>query len=203
MKTRFFAWLIFVFFTAFCLLSAQLHITQQLLAQKTVRLHVVANSDTPEDQAQKLRVRDAVLLYVSDLTAGCKNAQEARQLLSENLAHVNAAAEAVLAREGSAYCVRTTLCVEPFDTRVYDTFSLPAGNYPSLRVKIGAAEGKNWWCVVFPSLCMAASTQELETCAQLGGLTEEEMTLICGGEEDYQLRFQAWEWLQELLGWLS
>lgn len=203
MKTRLLSWLLFVFFTSFCLLSAQLFLTQQQLAEKTVRLHVVANSDSAQDQAQKLRVRDAVLSCVSQLTAECGSAQQARQVLSENLDQINEVAQETLHRDGVIRQTRTTLCVEAFDTRVYDTFTLPAGNYPALRVEIGDAEGKNWWCVVFPSLCMAASSEEWEACAQLGGLSEEELETISGGEEEYQLRFKAWEWLQGIVRWLS
>lgn len=203
MKSRIFCWLLLVFFTALCLLSAELFLSQQALAEKTLRLHVVANSDSAADQAQKLRVRDAVVATVSDLLAGCTSAADARIRMAEHLPEIQDAAEAQLRQEGSAYAVTVRLVREEFPTRVYDTFTLPAGNYPALRVQIGAAAGKNWWCVVFPSLCTAATAELLEEAACAGGFDSAETELITGGPETYELRFQALEWLQSLLNWLS
>ena len=203
MKSRIFLWLILVFFTAFCLLSVETKITQQDLAEKTLRLHVVANSDSEEDQAQKLRVRDAVLGKVSDLTAGCADAKAAGELLRTHLDEIQASALEQLAAEGSDYSVEVSLGREVFQTRYYDTFTLPAGTYPALRVNIGAAQGKNWWCVVFPSLCTAATAELVEEYAEVGGFNSEETNLITGGEEEYRLRFKSFEWLQSLLDWLS
>lgn len=171
---------------------------QQSIAEKTLRLHVVANSDAQEDQAQKLRVRDRVLETVSALTASCKTAQEAKTVISENLDEITICAQALLREEGSDYGVTVSLGVEQFDTREYDTFTLPAGSYPALRVNIGSAEGQNWWCVVFPSLCTAATSEAVEECAEVGGYEKAESTLITGGEKKYTLRFKALEWLKEL-----
>ena len=198
MKIRLFAWLLFVFAAAFVLFSSENLLLQQQIAEKTVRLHVVANSDSEADQAHKLEVRDAVLEEVNRLTKGCQDAQEARTVIEENLTCIAQAAAAV-----SPYEIRVSLGTERFDTRDYDTFTLPAGKYPALRVNIGAAEGKNWWCVVFPSLCTAATSDELEDCAQVGGFNDEETDLITGGEESYTFRFKALEWLQDLFGWFS
>ena len=91
--------------------------------------------------------------------------------------------------------------MEDFATRKYDTFTLPAGEYPALRIKIGKAAGHNWWCVVFPSLCTAATTEDFTTCAQAGGYDTAETALIKGGEEEYELRFKTLEWLQKLREW--
>lgn len=203
MKSRIFLWLILVFFTAFCLLSVETKLTQQALAEKTLRLHVVANSDSEEDQAQKLRVRDAVLGKVSDLTGGCADAKAAGEILRNHLDEIQASALDQLAAEGADYSVEVSLGREVFPTRYYDTFTLPAGTYPALRVSIGAAEGKNWWCVVFPSLCTAATAEMVEEYAEVGGFDSEETDLITGGEEEYRLRFKSYEWLQSLLDFLS
>lgn len=203
MKSRIFLWLLLVGFTAFCLLSVETKFQQQALAEKTVRLHVVANSDSGEDQAQKLRVRDAVLKQVSGLTAGCRDAKAARQAIGENLDKIQKAAQEQLLKENSPYSVEVSLGKEKFPTRYYDTFTLPAGTYPALRVKIGEAQGHNWWCVVFPSLCTAATADMVEEYAQVGGFDSQEAELITGGEEKYELRFKSFEWLQGFLSWIS
>lgn len=196
MKFRILAWVLAVFAAAFVLFSLENLILQRKLAEKTVRLHVVANSDSEEDQAQKLLVRDAVLREVTAWTADCSDASEAKRAIRAHLADIAQAASAV-----SDYDVRVSLGTEAFGTRQYDTFTLPAGNYPSLRVSLGAAEGKNWWCVVFPSLCMAATSDEVASCAEVGGFSDEETDLITGGENKYTYRFKALEWLQTLFSW--
>lgn len=178
-------------------------IFQRQLAAKTVRLHVVANSDTEEDQAQKLRVRDAVLEKVSVLTENCADADEAKRVLSANLEEIQHTAKAVLQSEGSTLGVDVSLGTERFDTRYYDTFTLPAGDYPSLRVKIGAAEGENWWCVVFPSLCSAATSDAVAENAQVGGFDSSETDVISGGEEEYKLRFKTLEWIKGIADWFD
>ncbi len=199
MKIRILAWLLLVAFTAFCLGAVETLWTQERLADKTVRLHVVANSDTENDQAQKLAVRDAVLPVIGRLTADCANAGQARQVLAAHLPEIRAAA--MTASGGRD--VAASLAYEAFPTRQYDTFTLPAGTYPSLRIRIGAAQGHNWWCVVFPSLCFAATSDALEECAAVGGFQESETELITGGEETYVIRFKVFEWVQSLIDCLK
>ena len=176
---------------------------RQRLNDGLIRFHVVANSDREEDQAQKLRVRDAVLQTAAQLTADCTTADEARQALMAGLPEIEAAARRVLCAEGSTYSVRVSLQTECFETRRYETFTLPAGEYPSLRVVIGAGAGHNWWCVVFPSLCMAATGEDLERAAAAGGFDDEESALVTGGEEEYVLRFKTLEWLQSFFALFS
>ncbi len=203
MKFRILLWLCIVALGAYGLYAAESLLQQRQLAEKTIRLHVVANSDSAEDQAQKLRVRDAVLEEVSRLTSCCTDAEQAKQVLSDNLMLLTDAAQEVLAAENSSYTAEVTLTTEGFDTRYYDTFTLPAGEYPSLRVKIGAARGKNWWCVVFPSLCTAATSDAVEQCAEVGGYDSGETQLITGGEEEYTIRFKTLEWLQKITDWFK
>ncbi|MBQ7872024.1 MAG: stage II sporulation protein R [Oscillospiraceae bacterium] len=198
MFKRIILWLGCVALMTFALYAGETLLQQRRLAEKTIRLHVVANSDTEADQAQKLRVRDAVLAQVSVLTADCAGADEARAVLAANLPALERAAQQVLTAEGSDYGVQVSLGTESFDTRRYDTFTLPAGDYPSLRVRIGAARGQNWWCVVFPALCAAATGDGLEGCARAGGYEGDEVELITGGEEEYVFRFKTLEWLKAL-----
>lgn len=199
LKIRLFAWALLVLFTAFCLGSVETLWTQERLADKTVRLHVVANSDNSADQAQKLAVRDAILPVIAELTMDCADAQEAREVLAAHLPEIQTAA--LSAAGGRA--VTASVTDEAFPTRYYDTFTLPAGTYPALRIRIGAAQGHNWWCVVFPSLCEAATTDALEQCAAVGGFDEQETALITGGEETYEIRFKVFEWLQKLIDFLK
>lgn len=170
---------------------------QKTLADKTLRLHVVANSDTDADQAQKLRVRDAVLGAVGALTDGCSSRAEAEQALGAGLGRVQAAAQDVLTAEGCDLPVRVSLEDQRFDTRTYDTFTLPAGTYRALCVRIGAAQGHNWWCVVFPTLCTAASGEETARIAAAGGFDADETELVTDAD-GYVLRFKLLEWLDEL-----
>ena len=198
MKSRWIMWILLVFFTAMCLLSVETLWTQHRLAEKTIRLHVVANSDSAEDQAQKLQVRDAVLEKVAQITETCSNAASAKREIALHIDEIREAAQ-----KETAYDVQVRLGTEQFETRYYDTFTLPAGEYPALRVNLGKAQGHNWWCVVFPSLCTAATSDALERTAAVGGFDSEEMELIEGGEEAYELRFKSFEWLQALLDWIS
>lgn len=203
MKFRIVLWIVLVMLAAYGLFAAESLLLQRSLAEKTVRLHVVANSDSAEDQAQKLRVRDAVVSEVAALTKNCRDASQARAVIGQNLGVIEDSARRVLSAGGSAYDVRVSLGMEDFDTRCYESFTLPAGRYPALRVRIGAAEGKNWWCVVFPSLCLAATTDAVEEYAAVGGFDEMETEFITGGEEKYELRFKTLEWLQDLFAWIG
>lgn len=198
MKSRWIMWILLVFFTAMCLLSVETLWTQHRLAEKTIRLHVVANSDSAEDQAQKLQVRDAVLEKVAQITETCSNAASAKREIALHIDEIREAAQ-----KETAYDVQVRMGTEQFETRYYDTFTLPAGEYPALRVNLGKAQGHNWWCVVFPSLCTAATSDALERTAAVGGFDSEETELIEGGEEAYELRFKSFEWLQALLDWIS
>ena len=157
---RVLCWLLSLALLTGSIYTADTLVRQRRLARKTVRLHVIANSDEAADQAQKLRVRDGVLACVSGLTADCETADDARKCIAAHLPEIAEAAQRVLA--GSGYDVTVSLGPETYGTRDYASFSLPAGTYPSLRVQIGEAAGKNWWCVVFPVLCMSASADELE-----------------------------------------
>ena len=171
---------------------------QKTLADKTLRLHVVANSDTDAYQAQKLRVRDAVLGAVGALTDGCSSRAEAEQALGAGLGRVQAAAQDVLTAEGCDLPVCVSLEDQRFGTRTYDTFTLPAETYRALCVRIGAAQGQNWWCVVFPTLCTAASGEETARIAAAGGFDADETELVTDAD-GYVLRFKLLEWLDELL----
>ena len=118
-----------------------------------VRLHVLANSDTVEDQALKLKVRDAVIEYM-EKQDDLNSAGEAREYLSENLNRLEKIAEGVIASEGYDDSARADLGVRYIPEKAYGGITFPAGNYEALNITIGRGEGENWWCVLFPPLCL-------------------------------------------------
>ena len=188
--------------TAVCLISGAAALrSQTALADKVVRLHVLANSDSEEDQALKLQVRDVVLDRAEALLSRSEDRQEAEALLRGNLLEFEQLAEAVVHQAGYGYPVTVELEDTRFPTREYDGFTLPAGQYLALRVLIGAADGQNWWCVVFPPLCAAASA-DVPAAALAAGFTEEEVGLITVENGGYVLKFKTielWEAIQERL----
>ena len=173
---------------------------QTALAEKVIRLHVLANSDSQADQALKLRVRDRVLAGARPLLAQASNAGEAEVLLSGQLSYLTALARQEVLRQGYDYPVDVTLEDVWFPTRAYDAAALPAGTYRALRVVIGSGAGHNWWCVVFPSLCLPAVS---ETALQAAGLSKGDVALITEDAPAYVFRFKTVEWWESLKHTLS
>ena len=167
---------------------------QTAISRGLIRLHVIAVSDAAEEQALKLRVRDAVLAYLTPRMAGVENREEARERLSGDMEGIRAAA--VSAAEGRA--VTVSLGRERYPLRQYEGFCLPAGEYESLRVVLGEGRGQNWWCIVFPPLCLAAAGSE-ELRSAMGG----ENYALISGEEGCVLRFRILELWAELTQRLS
>ena len=171
--------------------------SRDALADKVVRLHVLANSDSEEDQALKLKVRDRVLERAAELLEDSGDRDEAEARLTEALPELEGLAAAEIAANGYDYPVTARLEETSFTTREYDGFTLPAGKYLALRVVIGEGAGHNWWCVVFPPLCTTASSDVSQT-AMAAGLTEEEVGLITEEDQGYVLKFKAVEWWEAL-----
>lgn len=170
------------------LLGARLEREQDALADRVIRLHVVANSDSAADQELKGKVRDAVLTRSGIYLAGLDR-EEALKTLAEHLPQLGQVAADTVAREGYDYPVRVRLEEAAFPTKTYSDFALPAGTYTALRIELGAGQGHNWWCVVYPPLCMGSVT---ETAAQ-SALTEDQVALITGENEGYVVKFKAME----------
>ena len=162
-----------------------------------VRLHVLANSDSEEDQALKLKVRDAVLEAAEPILTDCTTQDEAVECLREHTAVLVEAAERVIAQEGYDYPVTLTLGEEEYPRRDYDSFCFPAGTYVSLRIGIGEAEGQNWWCCLFPRLCLGAasvSTKEAEeACVSVGLLPSQYKIITESTRPVYRVRFKLLE----------
>ena len=191
-------WLIGAALLAAVVYMGSIAADKKQLSEEILRLHVVANSDNVRDQSVKLQVRDAVLAEAETITTGAETKQQAQELLSAELSRIEMAANAVLDEEGITDRARVTLDKEEYPKRYYDTFTLPAGVYDSLRVTIGEGEGQNWWCVVFPSLCVPAASEEVEDVAVGAGFSDSLSGAITD-EPKYEVRF----FLLDVLGRLE
>ena len=165
---------------------------------KVIRLHVLANSDSEEDQALKLKVRDSLLVVAATLTEGCESREEAEAILKENAEILRQDAEATLSENGSELPVRVEIGRESYPTREYEGLRLPAGEYCSLRVMIGEAEGQNWWCVLFPPLCLGTSVKVEEEMVSVGFTPGQVKVLTDSDTPKYRLRFKILEILGSL-----
>lgn len=165
------------------------------ITQTVFRLHILANSDSEEDQSLKLKVRDAVLEENSDIFENCKSAEEAAAAAREHMDEIKASAERVLVENGARYGAECGIAKMRFDDRVYEDMTMPAGEYLALRVTLGEAEGKNWWCVMFPPLCLPAVSGE----AAEEVFSPEELDIL-EDRESYECRFYFLELLEKLGG---
>ena len=172
---------------------------EEEIYDKVVRLHVLANSNTEEDQAVKLAVRDAVLEVTVPLLQNCQTKEEAVLLLEENRALLTETAQTVLEREGFDDTVSIAMGLEEYPTRTYDSLCFPAGEYISMRVSLGEGEGQNWWCCLFPPLCLGAATvneKEAEDACISVGFTPMQYKIITESDKPvYRARFKILEWL--------
>lgn len=163
-------------------------VDRQKLRRELIRLHVVAASDSAEDQALKLRVRDAVVDSLSRELANVTDINQAKAYLQGQLPRIQNLAQDVLDAAGCADSVHVSLELEEFTKRIYDTFTLPAGLYDALRIVIGEGKGHNWWCVVFPSLCLPATSEEFEDVAVGAGFSDT-LTNTLEEKQGYEIRF--------------
>lgn len=159
----------------------------------TLRLHILANSDTEEDQALKLKVRDGVLLYLSQELNECTTKAEAEELIIKRSDAITQTARRIVEENGYGYAVTTVLTEEYYPERTYGELTLPAGRYSSVKISIGYAEGHNWWCVLFPQVCTDMATPASEKLAA-AGFTADQIRLLTGEEEpEYKVRFKLFE----------
>ena len=195
MKLRNWEWSFIFAITITIFVTAGISNSQAKLADKLVRLHVVASSDSEEDQALKLRVRDAVLEVLGGPLCGMTDAKDAQTVITENFGAIESAARDEINASGCDYSVSVSLGLENFPTREYDTFALPAGEYTALRVEIGDGGGKNWWCVVFPPMCTELVTYGA---VETGALLDEDEIKLITEEDGYVVRFKCIEILASL-----
>ncbi len=161
------------------------------LRKNVFRLHILANSDSDEDQALKFAVRDAILSESDELFGDSETLSEAIAVTKDNLALIKQVAERTIAENGYDYSVSVSVDEAFFDTRVYDDFMLPAGVYEALRVEIGEAKGKNWWCVLFPSICIGSA-------GDLSDTAREDSAQIAKNGKKYTVRFKIVEWYETI-----
>ncbi len=158
------------------------------IRSSVLRLHILADSDAEDAQTLKLQVRDRILEVSEDIFAPCRTYNEARLAAQENLGIFEQTARQVLRENGCPDEVSVSLADSYFSTRTYGDITLPAGVYDALRIELGRAEGHNWWCVMFPTVCLPTAAGE----AELGGtLTTGQVEIISG--EGYELRFRCVE----------
>lgn len=168
--------------------------TANEIRSETLRLHIIANSDSEKDQALKLKIRDAVLEATGELFAEVSGKTEAVAAAEYSSDDIRAIAEEVIAEEGFDYPVQVEVTEMWFETRNYENFSLPAGDYDAVRIIIGAGEGKNWWCVMYPAICVPGAEESIEK-------YEENLGFITGS--GVEIRFKIIEWFEAIKHLLS
>ena len=156
------------------------------ISDEVFRLHILANSDSEEDQTLKLRVRDRVLKRGDELFNSAKTKEEAQKLTASHLQELADIAADEIADSGYDYPVRAELTRMYFNTRRYASYTLPAGTYDALRLVIGKGEGHNWWCVMYPSLCVGVASEQDEKAR--GALTESQYELVTDENTEYRFK---------------
>lgn len=172
------------------------------ISNSVFRLHVLANSDSDEDQALKLKVRDGLLNYMNTLSTNCTTKEEAISIAKEHSTDFQKIAEQIIVENGYNYSTKINIGNFYFPTKTYGDISLPAGFYDALRVEIGEAKGKNWWCVMFPSLCfidVSSGIVDDEGKKNLeNNLEEESYNVVSENDEiDFDIKFRIIEFFAQ------
>lgn len=163
----------------------------------TIRLHVIASSDSEADQALKLKVRDAVLEQSSDLFDGSVTTENATERIIPQINNIKKIADKVLKDNNANYKAEVTLLTEYFDTRIYENgITMPAGKYLALKIILGNGEGKNWWCVMFPALCLPAAETEKDTAIETVYTNGEKSVIM--NTNKYEIRFRIIEYIEKI-----
>lgn len=176
--------------------------TCQEIRNDVIRLHIIANSDSQQDQDLKLKVRDAMLCKSPDIFDGTVTPEEAKEKITPEIEKLTEIAQNTVYENGYDYPVKVTLETEYFETRVYDnSVTLPAGKYLALKIVLGSGEGKNWWCVMFPALCLPAAEATDEE--KLNGVFNAKEKNIVLQSEKYEIRFKIVEYAEMLKDYFS
>ncbi len=175
------------------------------IRQKVFRLHILANSDSTADQALKLKIRDRILEQSSSLFSGAENKKQVITEAKGDLPRIESIAKNEMKREGYSYSVKAQVVHMYFNTRVYGKVTLPAGDYDALRITIGAAKGHNWWCVLFPPLCLPSAEGDKQLEENLSPQETQEVTN--GDKPQIQVKFKTLEFFEGVKsgvsGWFS
>ncbi len=181
--------LIGIIFTMFTSMINRTVAAGNEVRSETLRLHIIANSDSEADQNLKLKIRDAVLETTGELFAEVSGKTEAVAAAEYSADDIKSIAESVIASEGFDYPVQVEVTEMWFETRSYDGFTLPAGDYDAVRIIIGEGEGKNWWCVMYPALCIPGAEETFEKYGK-------NADFILG--DGYEIRFAVIEWIENI-----
>ncbi|MCL6515849.1 MAG: stage II sporulation protein R [Alicyclobacillus sp.] len=178
------------------------------IPEDALRLRIIANSDSPQDQALKLEVRDAVVVQVARLVAGSKDAAEARNRVMAALPEIERTARTVTQDHGYTYPVKADVGVVPFPTKLYGNQVYPAGDYEALRITLGAGQGQNWWCVLFPPLCFVDiadgdAVPNTGAFPDLPPIEVIDMPTMDGGTAKVQVRMASLDYGEELWRWVN
>lgn len=171
----------------------------EAIQNEIIRFHVLANSDTKEDQDLKLKVRDKVIEVMSSKFSGCNNIDEARKVIVNNIDEVNNIAKKVIEENGYNYSVRSELSRENFPDKMYGDTLFPQGNYEAFRILIGEANGQNWWCVMFPPLCFVdeskqtVNEEETRVAIEKAGVKNNSENNKTKPKEKVEFKFKIWE----------
>lgn len=178
---------------------------QQRIAKEIIRLHVIANSDSKEDQSLKLKIKEKVVVYLRKAMGEAETVEEAREKIREKLPEICQVAEERVRREGYDYEVTAELGNCYFPVKEYGDFTFPAGEYEALRIKIGKSKGRNWWCVMYPTLCFVDSVYQVvpeESKEKLRtSLTNEEYRSLLDGDDKVQYCSKIAEWVKGILSY--
>ena len=166
------------------------------ISEKVLRLHIIANSDSDEDQNLKLRVRDNILKYFS--RNNFASLEETKIFASEHINDLVSLSQDEVFNSGFDYNVSGSLCKSSFNTRIYDNFTLPAGVYDSLKIIIGDGKGKNWWCVIFPPMCVPTAEDYSTNDDSYNDNFEDDEKNIIENEPRYKVKFKIIEIIEKL-----
>lgn len=193
--------ILFILYTFICAFSYANTVSSDI-ADSVFRLHILANSDSEEDQALKLKVRDNVLAYMKEISSDISSKEDAITLMEENLDTFEGVALETIHDEGYDYDVNLDIGKYDFPTKTYGDISLPAGAYDALRIEIGKAEGHNWWCVMFPTLCfvdVSSGTLDEDSKEVLeSNLNDEEYDLVSGDKIGVNFKFKILEFFDDI-----
>lgn len=159
--------------------------------EDTLRLHILANSDSALDQELKYAIRDKLLAKYGEALRGAESFSDAQEEVSGLLDEIERDVDGWISEAGYSYKSEVTLSVEWYDTREYEDFTLPRGYYTSLRIMLGEADGQNWWCVMYPPLCLDVATEDAPKDDALMGYSREENMLV--NDEGYNIKFKLLE----------
>ncbi len=164
------------------------------IRNNVLRLHIIADSDNEKDQEIKIKVRDALLEQGFNIFNGCVSIDNAIEKIEPQLEAIEDTANAVIRSNGFDYNAEAKLTTEYFDTRVYEEFTLPAGEYLALKIVLGNGDGKNWWCVMFPTLCLPAAEKKTD----INAVFNDEQIKIISDKSKYKIKFRIVEFIEEL-----